>query len=69
MDAWGSGHGGRPPPGPADLASFPYVKACFLESLRLYPPAPRVSRVVQAPAELGGLAVPAGTMEQARLGV
>lgn len=62
VDAWGCDNA----PTPQDLASFPIARACFWESLRLFLPAPRISRIVESGAALGGLAVPAGTMEQAR---
>ena len=60
VEAWGE----QRPPRPEDLPAFPYAKAVFQESLRLYPPAPRVSRITASPAVLGGKHVPAGIMVQ-----
>lgn len=60
VEAWGE----QRPPRPEDLPAFPYAKAVFQESLRLYPPAPRVSCITASPAVLGGKHVPAGTMVQ-----
>jgi unspecific monooxygenase len=44
------------------LAQLPYTKAVVNESLRLYPPAFGLVRVASGPDQLGGVAVPRGSL-------
>ncbi len=44
------------------LARLPYALQVFKEGLRLYPPAPMISRQAQAPFTLGTYHLPAGTV-------
>lgn len=53
--------GGRTP-GSADVARLPYLRAVLLESMRLYPPVWLISRRCLQDDELGGFAVPAGSL-------
>eukprot|EP00887_Chlorella_sp_A99_P004737 scaffold4.g4737.t1 len=58
IEAFGRAHA----PGATDLDRFPYAKACFLESLRLYPPAPLTSRAMAEDVVTPeGLRIPRGT--------
>lgn len=52
---------GDVPRSPSDLKSFPYAEAVFRETLRLYPPATRHSRLVREQLTLGGRLIPADT--------
>lgn len=51
--------GGRPPT-LADLRALPYTDMVLSEALRLYPPAPVVSRTAAEDTEVGGYPIPAG---------
>ena len=48
-------------------ASGPFLRACFTEALRLYPPAPMTLRVAETDQDVAGYAVPAGTWLQVDL--
>ena len=52
--------GGREPT-LADLARLPYTRMIIDEALRLYPPAPGMSRKAVADDEIGGYTIPAGS--------
>jgi cytochrome P450 len=49
-------------PGGDDLAALPYLRAVVQESLRLFPPAWVITRRATGSDEVGGIAVPAGTL-------
>jgi cytochrome P450 len=51
--------GGRLPT-MADLPSLPYTDMVLSETMRLYPPAPVVSRTATEEVEIGGYPIPAG---------
>lgn len=51
---------GELPGSPAEMAAFPWAEACFREALRLYPPVPALSRIVEADVTVGDLHLPAG---------
>jgi cytochrome P450 len=46
---------------PLDVAGLPFVRACFLDSIRLWPPAPALVRRTATTTDWEGTAVPAGT--------
>ncbi|TME06375.1 MAG: cytochrome P450 [Chloroflexi bacterium] len=52
--------GGRAP-SLTDLANLPYTRMIIDEALRLYPPAPGISRKAVADDEIGGYTIPAGS--------
>lgn len=45
---------------PRHVADLPLTKAVFMEAMRLYPPAPVITRQVEAPFTLGGVALEPG---------
>ncbi|MFF3313797.1 cytochrome P450 [Streptomyces sp. NPDC002952] len=47
--------------GPDDLPRLPFTENVLLETMRLYPPVPLLSRISVAAVELGGHSFPAGT--------
>jgi cytochrome P450 len=47
---------------PSHVARLNFTKAVFQESMRLYPPAPVITRQVEKPFELGGLSLGKGTV-------
>lgn len=47
---------------PDHVAQLGYTKAVFQEAMRLYPPAPVISRQVEKPFQLGGLTLGEGTL-------
>jgi cytochrome P450 len=47
---------------PEDYDRLPYARMIVSEALRLYPPAPAVSRTVEAPLELAGYAIAPGSV-------
>lgn len=56
---------GQQQPGRDDLAAFPFIEACFRESMRLHPPInPFILQVRQANQDvvLGGFKIPKGTV-------
>ncbi|HXU01896.1 MAG TPA: cytochrome P450 [Polyangia bacterium] len=58
----GGGNGnGAAGAGPGDLARLRYTRMVLDEALRLYPPAWVVTRSADAPDEIGGFAIPAGS--------
>jgi cytochrome P450 len=52
---------GERAPSNADLAALPFLRAVFLESLRLYPPIWLIERRAEEDDEIDGHAIPAGT--------
>jgi cytochrome P450 len=53
---------GEDAPGAADLERLVYTRAVLQESLRLFPPAPWLSRPAAVPDRIGGYEVPAGSI-------
>jgi cytochrome P450 len=53
--------GGRLPE-PGDLDRLRYVSAVFSESMRLYPPAWGISRILKQPLEIGPFTIPQGSL-------
>ena len=49
-------------PSVADLDGLTFTQAVLTESLRLYPPAHTLGRITRVPIEVGGYALPAGTV-------
>jgi hypothetical protein len=54
-------------PSLAAAADGPYLRACYAEALRLYPPAPMTLRVAERDQDVAGHPVPAGTWLQVNL--
>ncbi len=50
------------PLAPSHVAQFSFTKAVFQEAMRLYPPAPVITRQVVKPFRLGGLSLGEGTV-------
>jgi cytochrome P450 len=53
---------GGGPVQPAHIAQLAYTRQVFSEAMRLYPPAPMVSRLVSEAFVLGGVQIPAGSL-------
>lgn len=53
---------GDGPVTPDSLERLPYLRQVFSEAMRLYPPAPIISRQVQTPFAFGGMEAPEGAM-------
>lgn len=53
---------GEGPIDPSRTDELPYLEACIVESMRLSPIAPAVARTLTQDTELGGYALPAGTI-------
>lgn len=53
---------GGAPLAPEHVMALPFTKAVFQEAMRLYPPAPVITRQVEKPFQLGGLMLGEGTV-------
>ena len=53
---------GGGPVEPRHIAELAYIRQVVSEVMRLYPPAPMISRAIQHDMEIGGLPVPAGSV-------
>ena len=53
---------GGVPLAPEQVMALPFTKAVFQEAMRLYPPAPVITRQVEKPFQLGGLMLGEGSV-------